>query len=169
MPEESNKMRSGLIEKMKCVFEADERRINHALRVLGYAEDIMQVHGGDAVVIRAATVLHDIGIQEAERKHGSSAGRYQEIEGPPIARKIMEELGIETERVEHACRIIASHHSANDIDTLEFRTIWDADWIVNIPEVWLSKSGQELREAIEKTLRTETGRRLAVGIHCKKS
>ena len=169
MCQENDELRGKLIERMKCVFGADERRINHALRVLGYAEDIMRVHGGDAVVIRAAAVLHDIGIQEAERKHGSAAGRYQEIEGPPIARRIMEEQGVEAEQIEHVCRIIASHHSANDIDTLEFRTIWDADWIVNIPEVWPSKSGEELRRAIEKTLRTERGRRLAVGIHCKTS
>ena len=169
MSDEGNDMRGELIERMKCVFGADERRINHALRVLGYAEEIMGVHGGDAVVIRAAAVLHDIGIQEAEKKHGSSAGRYQEIEGPSIGQKIMEELGMDAGRVEHACRIIASHHSANDIDTLEFRTIWDADWIVNIPEVWPNKSGEELQRAIEKTLRTERGRRVAVGIHCKTS
>ncbi len=164
-----NDVKSILVEEMQAYFGSDTNRINHALAVTGYAEKLLGPENGDYPIVIAAAVLHDIGIHEAEKKYGSASGRYQEIEGPPIARKIMEELGIETERVEHACRIIASHHSANDIDTLEFRTIWDADWIVNIPEVWLSKSGQELREAIEKTLRTETGRRLAVGIHCKKS
>ena len=49
-------------------------------------------------VVRAAAVLHDIGIREAERKHGSSAGKYQEVEGPPIARRILEKLSVDPER-----------------------------------------------------------------------
>jgi len=35
-----------------------------------------------------ASILHDVGIKAAEEKHGSSAGHFQELEGPEIARKI---------------------------------------------------------------------------------
>jgi len=166
MSSDYDHLRIQLIEAMKSVFGLDQRRIDHALQVLSYAEQILQAHGGDPVVIRAAAILHDIGIQQAEKKHGSSAGRYQEIEGPPIARQILQQLEIDPQHIEHICRIVASHHSARDIDTPEFRAVWDADWIVNIPEVWPNKSPAQLRRAIEKTLRTPTGQSLAIQIHC---
>ena len=108
-----------------------------------------------------AAVLHDIGIHEAERVHGSSAGRYQEIEGPPIARGIMEQLGLDKGTVEHVCRIVGSHHSARDIDTPEFRIVWDADWLVNIPDERPDASPDELAGFIERTLKTQTGKQMA--------
>ena len=159
-------MRDLLIARMKSIFGSDDRRINHALRVLSYAEQILQAEGGETLIVQAAAILHDIGIQQAQRKHGSFAGRYQEIEGPPIAREILQDLDFEPQRIDHVCRIIANHHSARDIDTLEFRIIWDADWIVNIPEEWPSKTPQQIRDAIEKIFRTPTGQALAIAAHC---
>ena len=63
---------------MQGLFGNDQRRIDHALAVLGHAEAILATEpAADAEVVTAAAILHDIGIQEAERKHGSSAGRWQ--------------------------------------------------------------------------------------------
>ena len=151
---------------MKAVFGSDQKRVNHALQVLSYAEQILRAEGGDELIVQAAAILHDIGIIQAERKHGSSAGRYQEIEGPPIAREILQDLDFDPAPIDHICRIIANHHSAREIDTLEFRIIWDADWIVNIPEEWPSKTPQQIHDSIEKTFRTPTGRALALAAHC---
>ena len=163
---ESPSLRARLIAEMKSIFGYDQRRIDHALSVLSYAEQILQAHGGDPLVVQAAAILHDIGIHQAEKKYGSAAGRYQEIEGPPIARKILSQMDIDPERAEHICRIIASHHRANDIDTPEFRAVWDADWIVNIPEEWPNKTPCQIRESIEKVFRTPTGQELAISLHC---
>jgi hypothetical protein len=102
---------------MRATFGNDHRRIDHALKVLGYAEQIGQEEPGDPLVITAAAILHDIGIQAAERTHGSSAGRFQEIEGPPIARAILTRLGVDPAATDHVCPIVASHHNARDIDT----------------------------------------------------
>ena len=163
---DSTDMRDLLIAQMKSIFGSDENRINHALRVLSYAEQILRAEGGDTLVVQAAAILHDIGIVQAQRKHGSSAERYQEIEGPPIAEEILQDLDFDPQSIDHVCRIIANHHSARDIDTLEFRIIWDADWIVNIPEEWPSKTPQQIHDSIEKTFRTSTGRALALAEHC---
>ena len=122
---ETEDVAGALIAEMKKVFGADERRIRHALGVLDYAERILAREGGDPLVVKAAAILHDIGIHEAERKHGSAGGKYQEMEGPPIAREILERVGVDAERAEHVCRIVGSHHSGG-IDTPEFRVIWDA-------------------------------------------
>ncbi len=150
-----------LIKEMKRVFGDDERRIRHALAVLDYAEVILKQEKGDPLVVKAAAVLHDIGIHQAEAKHGSSAGRYQEIEGPPIARGILEQLKVDTAVIDHVCRIIANHHSARDIDTPEFRILWDADWLVNIPEEFPQASRPVLERTIERVFKTDSGRRLA--------
>jgi hypothetical protein len=156
-----------LIERMKAYFGGDERRIEHALSVLAAARAVNAVEKADPVVVEAAAVLHDIGIHEAERKYGSSAGNYQEIEGPPIARRILAELAEETgsvltaERVEHVSAIIANHHSARDIDTLEFRIIWDSDWLVNIPDEYDLNDIEKMRELTAAVFKTETGRRIA--------
>ena len=80
-------LRDASILEMKRVFGRDQRRIDHALAVLDYAEKILARKRADPLVVKAAAVLHDIGIHKAEAKHGSAAGRLQEIEGPPIARR----------------------------------------------------------------------------------
>ncbi|HEC04237.1 MAG TPA: HD domain-containing protein, partial [Phycisphaerales bacterium] len=154
-------VRDKLVYEMEKYFAEDEKRIKHAIAVLDYAEQIQAVEGGDPLIVRAAAILHDIGIHEAERKHGSSAGNYQEIEGPPIAREILSQHDLSAEVIEHISNIIANHHSAKGIDTTEFRIVWDADWLVNIPAEFPDASEARLQEIIDKTFKTPEGRRLA--------
>ena len=158
-----------IADEMRQVFGADERRVRHAMDVLCYAGRILEAEGGSPIVVTAAAILHDVGIKEAGRKHGSSAGKYQEIEGPPIARRILEKHNVGREQIAQVCGIIASHHSARPpeegvdyVDTLEFRIIWDADWLVNIPEECPGKSPEEMKAFIEKMFRTDAGRALAL-------
>jgi HD superfamily phosphodiesterase len=154
-------MKEKLIQKMKDVFGDDRKRIDHALSVLRYAEKIHAAEGGDETVVTAAAILHDIGIHEAEKKYNSSSGKYQQIEGPPIAEKILNDEGIDSERIGHICKIIANHHTAKNIDTLEFCVLWDADWLVNIPEECGAMDKNKLKEFINKVFKTETGRQIA--------
>jgi hypothetical protein len=151
-----------LIAEVKAEFGEDQKRISHALQVLDRAEQIMRQEGGQPRVVISAALLHDIGIREAERTHGSSAGKYQEIEGPPIAKRIMERAGFDEETINHVCRIVGSHHSGKDIDTTEFRIISDADWLVNIPEEFPDKSGSDLEQIIDRVFRTSTGKAIAL-------
>jgi hypothetical protein len=155
-------MRDKLIDEMKKVFEQDQKRIEHTLAVLNYAEQIQRSEGGELFIVRAAAILHDIGIHEAERKYASSAGKYQEIEGPPIAERILKSCDVPTEQFKHVCRIVGSHHSANDVDTPEFRIVWDADWLVNIPAEFPGASREKLQEIIDKVFKTHKGRQVAM-------
>lgn len=166
-PDLQASIRDRLLAAMKGTFGSDQRRIDHAFRVLEYAEAIQKAEGGDSLVVRAAAILHDIGIKEAERKHGSSAGRFQELEGPPIARHIMRMIELDAPTIEHVCRIVGSHHSAHDIDTIEFRIVWDADWLVNIPEEYPAADKEELAQLIQCTFRTKKGRELAEALFLK--
>ena len=147
-----------LINAMKEAFGNDEKRKNHAQLVLKHALDISLKEGGDLVIIVAAALLHDIGILEAERKYGLSTGKYQEIEGPPLAKRIMENIGLESSTIEHVCRIIGNHYSGKNIDSLEFRILWDADWLVNFPDEYAFLEKNKLRNTIDKIFRTRTGK-----------
>jgi HD superfamily phosphodiesterase len=155
-------LRERLISEMEEVFATDQRRIDHATAVLNCAEQIQAEEGGDPLVVKAAAILHDVGILEAEQKHGSSAGKYQEMEGPPIAKTILERQGVPADIVEHVCRIIASHHSAKDIDTVEFNIVWDADWLVNLSSDFADASRERLKEIVDKTFKTRKGREIAI-------
>ncbi len=156
-----------LIDEMKAVFDGDQKRITHALSVLANAEEIMRSQKADPRVVLTAAILHDIGILEAERKHGSSAGIYQEMEGPTIANPIMKKVGLDIETIRHVEKIIANHHSAKDIDTPEFRIIWDADWLVNLGETYPKTHREALKNKIERIFKTKAGKRIAYQTFCK--
>jgi hypothetical protein len=153
------------IEKIRTAMEEyfgeDRRRIGHALKVAEFAEIILRHEPGNRELVLAAAFLHDIGIHESERKHGSTAGNLQEIEGPPIAREILSSLGYEKPFINEVCEIIASHHSPGEVDTDNFRVIWDADWLVNIPDELDLDDKEKLAKSIERIFMTSTGRKLA--------
>ena len=146
---------------MEEYFGEDRRRIGHALKVAGFAERILRHEPGNRELVLAAAYLHDIGIHEAERKHGSTAGNLQEIEGPPIAREILSSLGYETAFVDEVCEIIASHHSPGEVDTDNFRVIWDSDWLVNIGDELDLNNIALLEKTINKVFMTGMGRKIA--------
>jgi hypothetical protein len=146
---------------MMNYFGEDRRRIDHALRVAGHAKEILRHEPGDRELVLAAAFLHDIGIHEAERKYGSAAGNLQEIEGPPIARNILASLGYDEAFVDEVCEIIASHHSPGEVETDNFRIIWDADWLVNVGEELDLDDTENLKKSINRIFMTPTGRQLA--------
>lgn len=156
--------REEVIEAMKQVFKDDDRSINHVLDVLNYAEAIMageHVEGEMRRIVTDAAVLHDIGIKEAERKYGSSAGPYQEKEGPPIAKEIMERLGRPAEVVERVCYIVGHHHTPSKVDGLDFQIIWEADLLVNMRDGGLDADQEKMKHIIDKNFKTQTGMRIA--------
>ena len=156
-----------LVTAMKKVFGDDGKRIDHAFAVLKRAQEIMKEQKADPKVVMAAAILHDIGIHEAEKKHGSPAGVYQEMEGPAIARPIMENIGMDDETIDHVLRIIANHHSPKDIDTPELRVLWDADWLVNMPDVHPNLDDEAMKRKIEKIFKTDAGKKKAYELFVK--
>lgn len=150
-----------LISAMKNYFGNDEKRIKHALRVLANVERILEKENGNPDVVIPAAIFHDIGIHEAERKYRSTAGKYQEIEGPPIARKILEEIGIDGKIIDEICEIIAHHHSPRKVNSINFKILYDADWLVNFPDEYDLQDREKTERAIEKLFLTDTGKEIA--------
>lgn len=157
MPE----FREALVAEMEAYFGEDTRRIGHAHRVTGYAEELLKREGGDHAVVIAAAVLHDIGIPEAERKYGSAAGHYQEREGPPVARRILDRLEAAPALIEEVCEIIAYHHTPGKVKTQNFSILHDADWLVNLRDEYSFDDPTRLRTIIDRIFETKSGRELA--------
>ncbi len=149
-----------LVAEMEVYFEENQGLIQHTTDVYGYAEQIREVEGGDILTVRAGALYHDIGIPEAKRVHGSGRGKFQEIEGPPIARRILSDLDMDPDRIDHVCRIIANHHTAHDqatVNTIEFKIIWDADALVNLRRRRDNTDDERFIEIMNETFRTEKG------------
>ena len=130
-----------MIEQMKLemieYFKDDIKQIEHALKVHAFASMIAgleQVPAGTRTATELAAILHDIGIEEAGRKHNSREGRFQEIEGPPIARELLRRNGVSEETMDRVCFIVGNHHTYEKIDGIDFRIVVESDFIVNISE-----------------------------------
>ncbi len=146
---------------MERYFGEDQRRIDHALQVSLYAQELLSYIDADPVRTLTAAYLHDIGIPEAERKHGSSAGNFQEIEGPPIAEALLAELKTDKALVADVVKIVGFHHTAGAIDSAEFRIIWDADALVNFASVLPGKSDVKIDSILQNHMVTEAGYRIS--------
>ena len=156
-----------LREAMTAYFGEDQRRIEHALQVTIYAQELLAYVDADPVIVLAAAYLHDIGIHEAERKHGSNSGKWQEIEGPPVARTILERLGAGEGLVEQVAAIVANHHTPAGVDSPEFRVIWDADALVNFSGAFAGKDEPAIESVLQNHMVTEPGFRIARRIFIK--
>ena len=156
-----NDTKTALVQAMEACFGRDTERINHAHRVARFAEELLKEEGGDYSIVIAAALLHDIGIHAAERKYGSTSGKYQEKEGPPIARQILSRLGSKPDQIEEVCEIIAHHHSPGKVNTRNFKILCDADWLVNLRDEYDIRDKTRLSSIINRLFLTSGGKALA--------
>ena len=125
----------------------DPRRVQHFIKVYGYCR-----------LLRLSERLHDIGIHEAERQHGSSAGPYQEQEGPAVARPLLSAADADESEIERICWLIAHHHSCQAGEDTDFRILLEADFLVNADEDSLPR--ESIASARERLFRTDSGKKL---------
>lgn len=147
-----------ITKEMIKYYNNDVRRINHALKVFSFCQTICsleQLNEREQLIVNLSGILHDIGIKEAERKYNSSAGPYQEKEGPAIAKQIMEKYNIDNGIVERVCYIIGHHHSYSKIDGKDFQILVEADFLVNIYEDEIDKAS--VSSIRSKYFKTQTG------------
>jgi HD superfamily phosphodiesterase len=147
------------LARMIEYFGNDVRRINHALKVYGFASLIARKEGlqnSDLEITDLASILHDIGIPVSEQKYGSCTGKYQEIEGPPIAREILESLGASANLIDRVCFLIGNHHTYTKIDGIDFQILVEADFLVNFFEDEMGTDA--VQSVLEKYFKTTTGK-----------
>ncbi|MCI8387848.1 MAG: HD domain-containing protein [Clostridiales bacterium] len=144
--------------EMTRFYSGDPARIQHFMKVHAYSALIGRLEGlgeREMLVLECAAYTHDIGIKPAEEKYNSCSGKLQELEGPPVAREMLTQLGFDGELTERVCAMIAHHHTYTGIDTRELQILIEADFIVNLYE---GKSSREaIADAIDNIFKTESG------------
>ena len=139
----------------------DQKRIEHSLKVFGYAALLGKMEGLDAenqFILELTAILHDVGIRVSENKYGFSDGKKQETEGPPVARQMLEKLEVYPAIIDRVCFIISKHHTFSAIDGIDFQLLVEADFLVNSVEEEVSHEG--IRKFVELNFKTDSGRKL---------
>ena len=133
-----NKIHLAMIQ----LYKGDAKRIQHFCKVHSYAKLIAETENVDKkclFTIEAAALTHDIGIHFCEEKYGNCNGKLQEQEGPAIAERLLETLGVEQDISDRVQYLIAHHHTYNNINEIDYQILVEADFLVNIMEDGLSK------------------------------
>lgn len=155
-----------VINAMIAYYAGDVRRINHFLKVYSFAKTIGEMEGLDEStqeIIEIAALTHDIGIKNSEKKYNSSAGNYQQIEGPPEAKKLLEGLGIESGVIDRVCWLIAHHHTYTDIQGIDYQILVEADFLVNFYED--NMSNDSVHSVGSKIFKTLSGKAILNAIY----
>ncbi len=142
-------------------YEDSPKRINHFLKVWGYASFIGKAEGlseREQLILEVAALTHDIGIKPSLIKYNSSAGKYQETEGPGEAEKLLSALTKDRALIDRVCSLIGRHHTYEGIDGLDCQILLEADFIVNAFEDGLSR--EAIENFSEKVFKTSEGKRI---------
>ena len=123
-----------IIIEMKEVFKEIPFGIEHTLKVLKNAEDIMN---GE-----------NIGEEEKEK------------EGPAVAKEILKKVGY-NKNIDRICFIIGNHHTPSKINGLDFQIQWEADLLENLTVMDKEKEQEKIKKCIGENFKTNTGKRIA--------
>lgn len=150
-----------LLEAMMEFDQGNPMRIQHFLKVWGFARQIGKMEGLDQKtqeILETAAIVHDIGIRVCMEKYKECGGKLQEKEGPPLAREMLQRLGYEEALMDRVCWLVSRHHTYTGVEGQDYQILLEADFLVN------SYEGEESREAIEafrrNVFRTSSGIRL---------
>jgi hypothetical protein len=161
-----------VIEDMQTVFSSVPHGIDHTLNVLENARQIIKAEKTPwqaAVIVELSAVLHDIGAIEAQRKHGSMDGCFQQRESPALASAIMEKHGYEQVIIDRVCFIVGNHHTPEKIDGMDFQILWEADLMENMQVLEdIIKDAGLRKQFISENFKTDSGKALALQRYAKK-
>lgn len=147
-----------IITEMVHYEQGEPHRVHHFLKVHAFARVIGESEGlseREQEILEVAAILHDVGIRESLRKYGSSAGPYQEKEGPPIARKMLEKLGYDEAFIDRVCYLVGHHHTYDAIDGKDYQILIEADFLVNALESQMSR--QDVEDVMKRIFKTAKG------------
>jgi len=150
-----------LTDALKQELGDDQARVTHALLVLDRAQELLQVESANPQVVMAAALLHDVGTAAAAEAGASSEKVEHTVAGAALAERITREAGMDDAAIEQVREIVENHHGGAEIDTPEFRIVWDADRLEEVPAGVSRQSAERVREIVDSVFRTEAGRRSA--------
>ena len=107
---------------------------DHVLRVVAMADRIAQAEGADREIVRAAALLHDIGLDEGRAGHETSAANR--------AKEVLREHGYAETFCDSVAHAIEAHRfrSGPVPQTLEARVLFDADKLDAIGAIGVARA-----------------------------
>jgi len=150
-----------LFMDMMEYYSGDPKQIQHFMKVHSFAMRIGRAEHLEEktlCILETTALVHDIGIKEAIKKHGSSKGKNQEIEGPAIAKEMLEKLRYPQDIIDRVCYLVGHHHTYNKIDGLDYQILIEADFLVNMYEE--NMSNDAILATRRKIFKTSAGIRL---------
>lgn len=148
-----------LFFEMMKLYSGDPKQIQHFTKVHGFARMIGLCEGiddGTLKTLETAAIVHDIGIVPAMEKYGSGSGKYQELEGPPVAKAMLKALKYPEEIIDRVCYLVGRHHTYKDIDGMDYQILVEADFLVNMFESEMS--AKAIQAALDHVFVTKTGK-----------
>ncbi len=142
-------------------FGADPKRISHFLKVNEFAMIIAKSENlseKQQFIVDVASVIHDIGIVNAEKKYGYNTGKLQEQEGESETKKMLQSLNFDSDIIDRVCFLVAHHHTFDSVDGIDYRILLEADMLVNLYEDECSQSAT--LASLKKVFKTKTGTQL---------
>lgn len=144
--------------EMMRFYSGNPHQIQHFTKVHSYARLIglgEKIDDETQRTLEIAAIVHDVGIKPAMEKYGSGSGRYQEVEGPPIAAEMLKSLGYPQSIIDRVCYLVGHHHTYANMDGMDYQILVEADFLVNMFE---EKVGEDtVKSTLDNIFRTETG------------
>jgi len=129
------------VSKLTCKmikYFSDRRFVEHALKVYSYAYTIAELEGikGDELLtIQCAAILHDIGIPNAIKIHGSGKGPFQEKEGALLVPEFAGLADIPEALIPKITWLVGNHHTHEKSgEDILLQILMEADYLVNLSE-----------------------------------
>lgn len=157
-----------IMEKMICQSDGDKKKkdIAHFLKVYSYAKTIGQLEKLDKKtleILEISAIVHDIACPLCREKYGNSQGKYQELEGPALVRKFLNEFDIDNHIVDRVAYLVGHHHTYENVDGIDYQILLEADFLVNADEMNLSKDA--ILNMKNNVFQTKSGKKLLNAIY----
>lgn len=136
----------------------DPKQIQHFMKVYGFASligDEEKLNDDLQEILEVAALVHDIGINPAMERYGTSEGKYQESEGQPVAERLLRALGYSNTIIKRVGYLVGHHHTFENIEGMDYQILVEADLLVNFYEHQTEK--EKVQQMMEKIFRTNTG------------
>lgn len=148
-------------KRMIEFYASDPKRTFHFFSVYNFSAVIgreEELSDYETYILLTAALVHDIGIKASEEKYNSSSGKYQELEGPPYAEKLLTDVGYDKKDIDRICFLVGNHHSYDKVDGIDFQILIEADFIVNAYEDHLKS--EAIRALSKNIFKTKSGTKI---------
>jgi hypothetical protein len=144
-----------LILAVKEEWAREPARLGQAVTVYQHARDLVAKEGGDPRVVLAAALLLQTARSEAASPPVEGSGSSAK------ARTFLQALGLDESLIEPVCQIIEGCQEGRDLDTCEYKVVWDSDGLARLGAEYLKGAPAKQANSIKQSLKTKAGKEKA--------